>query len=280
MSGEDATASEARTVFIVSDHTGLTAEAFGRSLLAQFEGLEFTLVVRPFIDTHEKIGTVVEEIECARRRTRLRPLVFSTLARREYWEVLQRTEAFTVDLFSAFLADLAAEIGRAPIGLVGRYHGLDGLKYQRRIDAVEFALATDDGLGLRRYAEADVLLTGVSRTGKTPSCLYLAMQYGLRAANYPLTDENFARDELPKALRPHRDRLFGLTIDPERLYQIRQGRRAGSRYASLDTCRSEVRWAERLFAREGLPTIDVTTASVEEITSGLARRLEKGRGAG
>ena len=268
---------EERTVFLVSDHTGLTAEAFGRSLLSQFEGLNFTTHVRPFVSTLAQVKAIVEEIETFRCKSGLRPLVFSTLTNRELWEALRKADAFTLDLFSTFLNDVAAELGRTPVGLVGRYHGLDSLKYQRRIDAVEFALATDDGLGMRRYHEADVILTGVSRTGKTPTCLYLAMQYGFRAANYPLTDENFASSTLPEVLSPHKAKLFCLTINPNRLHQIRERRRAGSPYASLKNCHFEVQWAERLFAREWLPVIDVTTSSVEEITSALLSRLDKRR---
>ncbi len=260
-------------VFFVSDHTGVTAEMLGNSLLARFEGLAARLRTRSFIDSVEKADALVREIERAEGPR----MVLTSISRPEVRHRLERADALVMDLFEPFLGKLAAFLHREPHDQVGSLHRLRNLaRYQERIEAVEFAVGTDDGLGTDHYPRADVILIGVSRVGKTPSCLYLAMHYNLYAANYPLTDEDLDLHELPKALRAHRERLYGLTIDPLRLHQIREARRADSDYSSLERCRWEVAQAEALFRRARLPFANTTVRSVEEIAAGLMQeeRLE------
>lgn len=264
-------------VYFVSDHTGVTAEMLGRSLLSRFDDLEARLVTRSFIDSVEKAQLLVEEISNGEQPS----LVVSSISLVEVRNQIERSEALVLDLFGAFLEPLASFLDREPHQRIGSFHGLRNIaRYQERIDAVEFALGTDDGLGTNNYDKADVILVGISRVGKTPTCLYLAMHYGLYAANYPLADEDFEKHDLPMPLRPHRARLYGLTIDPVRLRQIREARRGGSEYSSLRRCRFEVARAESLFRLVGLAHTSTTVLSVEEIAAGLMQdeRLELKRG--
>ncbi|MCS7058985.1 MAG: kinase/pyrophosphorylase [Meiothermus sp.] len=269
-----------RTVFIVSDHTGLTAESVARSLLAQFEGVAFRYVMRPFTDSEEEVYELLYEINATFEREGVRPIVFSTLANPALNDQLKTAPALHFDLFRTYLGELERELGRPPTGRVGRLHSISDRNYFARIEAVDFALATDDGLGERYYQMADVILVGVSRAGKTPTCLFLGMQYGIRASNYPLAEADFEREALPEPIRPYRQKVFGLTIQPFRLHQIRTQRKPGSRYASLEQCEYEVRRAEQMFRRLGIRHFDTTSASVEEIaanimqTAGLRRRID------
>lgn len=262
-----------RTVFVVSDHTGLTAEAVARSLLAQFESAAFRYVTYPFTDTRAEVEAVVHEIQQIFGNTGVRPIVFSTLANVVLNEQLKTAPALHFDLFRTYLGELERELGQTPTGRVGRFHSMeDSGKYFSRIDAVDFVLATDDGLGEKQYQLADVILVGVSRAGKTPTCLFLGLQYSLRAANYPLAEDDFERENLPEPIRPYRKKVFGLTIDPRRLHQIRTGRKPGSRYATLEQCEYEVRRAEGLFKRLGVEFFDTTTASIEEIAASIVQQ--------
>jgi len=269
-----------RTVFFVSDQTGVTAETMGHSLLTQFDGVEFRQVTLPFIASPDKAEEAVRKIDATRRADGLRPIVFSTLVKGELRSIVKRSEGLFLDFFDAFLGPLEAELDVKSSERAGRAHGIaDRLVYSARIDATNFALAADDGGIAADYQRADVVLVGVSRSGKTPTCIYMAMQYGVFAANYPFTEEDFEGKQLPPVLRPYVPKLFGLTIAPQRLQQIRNERRPGSRYASLAQCEYEVRCAETLFERSRIPFLDATETSIEEIASrvidrmGIERRL-------
>jgi len=269
-----------RTVFFVSDQTGVTAETMGHSLLTQFDGLEFRQVTLPFIATPDKAEEAVRKINATGAADGLRPIVFSTLVRDELRNVVKRSNGLFLDFFDAFLGPLEGELHVKSSERAGRAHGIaDQLVYTTRIDATNFALAADDGALTADYERADVILIGVSRSGKTPTCIYMAMQYGVFAANYPFTEDDFEIKQLPSMVRAHTAKLFGLTIAPTRLQQIRNERRPGSRYASISQCEFEVRSAENLFHRHGIPSLDTTECSIEEIASriierkGIERRL-------
>jgi hypothetical protein len=269
-----------RTAFFVSDQTGVTAETMGHSLLTQFDGLEFRQVTLPFISSIDKAEEAVRKINATAAADGARPIVFSTLVKDELRSAVKRSEGLFLDFFDAFLAPLESELEVKSSEREGRAHGIaDRLVYSARIEATNFALAADDGGTNADYGRADVVLVGVSRSGKTPTCIYMAMQYGVFAANYPLTEDDFENKQLPALLRPHASKLFGLTISPHRLQQIRNERRPGSRYASLPQCDFEVRCAETLFQRHGVPFLDATECSIEEIASrvidrkGIERRL-------
>jgi regulator of PEP synthase PpsR (kinase-PPPase family) len=265
----------ARPVFFVSDHTGITAEIIGKSLLTQFPGEAFACSSLPFVDTQEKAEQAVTRIQAAGRASGQRPLVFSTLTDADVRASFAACDALVMDVYGHFVGMVSAELGRQPVALRGRVHGMDDTNaYHARIDALNFTLSADDGLSVDKYGRADLILVGVSRSGKTPTALYLAMQYGLHVANYPLTAENFERPGLPDALAPHRPKLRGLTLSAERLAEIRAQRKPGSRYASLDTCRQELQAAQALMRAEGIPCIDTTRRSVEEIAALLKLSLE------
>lgn len=269
-----------RTVFFVSDQTGVTAETMGHSLLTQFDGFGFRQVTLPFIASIDKAEEAVRKIDATGVADGVRPIVFSTLVKDELRSVVKRSNGLFLDFFDAFLGPLEAELQVKSSERAGRAHGIaDQVVYSARIDATNFALAADDGGVTADYQRADVILVGVSRSGKTPTCIYMAMQYGVFAANYPFTEEDFEGSQLPAMLRPHAAKLFGLTIAPPRLQQIRNERRPGSRYASLAQCEFEVRSAEALFQRYAIPQLDTTECSIEEIASrvidrkGIERRL-------
>lgn len=269
---------EARSVFFVSDGTGITAETLGHSLLTQFD-LPANPVSLPFTNSPEAVDAAIERIEQA-GMSGLRPIVFSTIIDAGLRNRLRRANAVIFDFFDTFIAPLESELGMESSHTIGRSHGIaDPGAYNLRIDAMNYALSHDDGATVRHYAQADVILVGVSRSGKTPTCLYLALHYGIFAANYPLTDDDLLSGRLPEVLRAHRQKLYALTIRPERLAQIRAERRPGSRYASLRQCQYETARAEGLFHQEKLPQSDTTTMSIEELaatiiqTCALPRRL-------
>ena len=268
-----------RTVFFVSDHSGVTAETLGHSLMTQFDKLDFRKVTVPFVSTADKARQTVRMIDLTHENDGIRPIVFSTLVQDDVRDIVRGCTGRFLDFFDSFLGPLEQELGMASAHATGRAHGItDSRVYDRRIDATNFALAHDDGRGVRGYGDADVILVGVSRSGKTPTCLYLALQYGVFAANFPLTEDEFeARGRIP-TLPAHRAKLFGLTIEPGRLEEIRRERRPGSQYASPQQIGFEVRQAEALFRKLGIPHLDTTRMSIEEIASrildemGLERR--------
>ena len=264
-----------RTIFYVSDGTGITAETFGHSLLTQFENLRLREVRLPFIDTDDKAYDVVRRIAAQAQADGQRPIVFSTLVNARINGIVRKAEARFLDLFSAFVEPLEQEFGVRSTHTVGRSHtAADSAQYKRRIEAINFSLAHDDGQSHKGLAEADVILVGVSRSGKTPTSLYLAMQHGIKAANYPLIPEDFDRGRLPDMLYRYKHKLFGLSIAPERLAEVRNERRPPSRNASLENCRFEVAQAEEMMRREGIAWLSTTTKSIEEIATTVLQALD------
>ncbi len=267
----------ARTVFFVSDGTGITAETFGHAVLTQFD-LRFRQVRLPFIDTVDKAYDAVRKINDAFRADGQRPIVFSTLVKPDLSAVIQKAEGMHMDLIQTFVAPLEQELGVKSTHTIGRSHNIvDSEEYKNRIEAINFSLAHDDGQSHKNLAAADVILVGVSRSGKTPTSLYLAMQYGIKAANYPLIPDDFERGKLPSSLPPFRDKIFGLSITPERLSEIRHERRAGSKYASIENCRYEVNEAELMMKREGIRWLSSTTKSIEEIATTILQEIKPDR---
>lgn len=262
-----------RPVFYISDGTGITAETIGHSLLTQFEGVDFETRRIAFVDNAEKARAAVQEIRGMGDAAGVRPIVINTVVDQNLSAILADSGAVMLDVFTPFIQPLESELGVKRQSRVGKAHGLvDFAAYEARINATNYALTHDDGIDLD-YGEADLILVGVSRSGKTPTCLYLALHYGVKAANYPLTEEDLEGEGLPKRLRAHRRKLFGLTIDPVRLQQIRQERKPDSRYARLEQCKKEVALAETLFRAENLPSLSTTHTSIEEIASKVLAQL-------
>ncbi|AXA90498.1 pyruvate, water dikinase regulatory protein [Massilia sp. YMA4] len=267
----------ARTVFFVSDGTGITAETFGHSVLTQFE-LRFRQIRLPFIDTVDKARDAARKINEMAAADGQRPIIFSTLVQAELSSIIRQCNGMHMDLFQTFVAPLEQELGVKSTHTIGRSHNIvDSEEYKNRIEAINFSLAHDDGQSHKNLAEADVILVGVSRSGKTPTSLYLAMQYGIKAANYPLIPDDFERGRLPSALYDYKPKIFGLTITPERLTEIRNERRAGSKYASLENCRYEVNEAEMMMKREGIRWLSSTTKSIEEISTTILQEIKPNR---
>ena len=263
-----------RTVFIISDGTGITAETFSHSVLSQFDSVSFKQVRMPFIDTVEKAVSVAKRIDRCAVEQGSQPIVFTTLVNVEILARVKEANALFLDLFGVFVEPLEQNLGIKSSHSIGKSHlSANSNAYRNRIEAINFSLAHDDGQFVRGLAQADVILIGVSRCGKTPTSLYLAMQYGLKAANFPLIPEDFERNALPNTLVPHKQKLFGLTIQPERLTEVRHERRPDSTYASLAQCRHEVAEAERLMRRDSIPMLSTTTKSIEEISTTILQEV-------
>jgi regulator of PEP synthase PpsR (kinase-PPPase family) len=264
-----------RTAFYVSDGTGITAHTVGQTLLAEFEGLEIEHLIVRYVDTEEKVRNVVGRINAARDRPGLQPLVFNTIVNAQFRDSIARSRGFVVDIVGTFLNPLEQVLATHSSSSVARAHGGDttDASYKNRMDAVHYALVNDDGARTDQYDRADVILVSVSRCGKTPTSLYMALQFGVFPANYPIVEEDISELQIPKALRPHKDKLFGLTIDPERLAAIRYERHADSRYSSRKQCEYEVREAEALFRRYGIPFVDTTHFSIEEISTRILSQM-------
>jgi regulator of PEP synthase PpsR (kinase-PPPase family) len=267
-----------RSAFFVSDGTGITAETLGHSLLTQFEGARIRQVRMPFVNSAEKARECVERISRAAREDGVRPIIFTTLVEHDLNAMLRQTDALCLSFFETFIAPLEVELGLKSTHTIGRSHSsTDSNSYKNRIEAINYTLGHDDGITNQGLEEADVILVGVSRCGKTPTSLYLALQFGVKAANYPLIPEDFERHCLPNGLDRHRAKLFGLTISPDRLTQIRQERRPESKYASMDNCRWEIDQAEKMMRREGIRWLSTTTKSIEEIAATLMQTIQLDR---
>jgi regulator of PEP synthase PpsR (kinase-PPPase family) len=264
-----------RTVFFVSESTGITAETMGHSLLSQFDTVDFEQVYMPYINTDLRAKALTERMQEAADRDGVRPICFATMLNQEIGAILQTGNCFYLELFEGFIEPLSRELGVPPSRRSGRSHAITKpSSYTKRIEAINFAMANDDGVRPDNFHRADVVLTGVSRSGKTPTCLYLAMHYGLRSSNYPITEEDFARGDVPQLVWDCRHKLFALTIDPQRLQLIREERRPGSEYASLKRCQEEVRQAHQIFKRLGIPVLNTTSQSIEEISTQILRALK------
>lgn len=259
----------ARPVFFVSNSTGITVETLGRSLLYQFPDTAFESHSLRFVDSEEKARGAVATINQQAESSGLRPIILCTLVKIELREIVSKAEGVYLDVFDCFITPIEEEIGyQAKLGMEQSHHGIiDDDYYNERIDAVNYSLKTDDGVRAQEYEHADIILTGASRTGKTPTCLYLAMHYGLRAANYPIVDEEIDAHSMPAVLAKHKNKVFGLLVTPERLQSIRTKRRPDSHYSSLSQCQYEIRQTEALFQHEDLPYFDVSSMSIEEVAS-------------
>lgn len=269
-----------RYAFMISDGTGITVEGLGNSLITQFEHIEFIKQTIPYTDTAEKADKAIERINEIYEQSGQKPLVFMTLINPEINRQIKQANGFFIDIFNTFLEPLEQELASKSSYTVGKTHAvLNSASYSHRIEAIEYALAHDDGIKSRGYENADIILIGVSRCGKTPSCIYMALQFGILAANYPFTEEDLHDLRLPSVLRPHKHKLFGLTIDCDRLQQIRNERKPDSRYASVKQCKLELAEVEALYKQENIPYLDSTKYSIEEIAtkvmsiSGIKRKI-------
>lgn len=259
-----------RTVFYLSDRTGITTEKLAHCLLTQFEHIRFDRIVFPYLDSEEKAQNARQRIDEFAQRDGQRPLVFSTLIDDHLRGIIKQANCYLIDFFDAFINPLEVELGTASSHAAGRTHSMQSYSdYKLRMDALNFSLATDDGTSTKRYQDAEVIVIGASRSGKTPTCLYLALNNAIFAANYPITEDELPSDALPTPIRAYKDKLIGLLIDPQRLQQIRAERKPNSRYASLEQCRFEIENLESLYRSNHIQYIDSTTMSIEEIAASI-----------
>ncbi|EDQ00029.1 posphoenolpyruvate synthetase regulatory kinase/phosphorylase PpsR [Shewanella benthica] len=255
-----------RKVFYISDGTAITAEVFGHAVLSQFP-VEFDALTIPFVETEAKAHTIKAQIDDCFITTGERPLVFHSIVKAEIRDIIFSSEGIDYDFLNTFVAPLEKQLGMKASPVVHRTHGKGNEGYDARIEAINYTMDNDDGQTLKNIDSADLVLLGVSRCGKTPSSLYLSMQFGIKAANYPFVEDDMDNLKLPPELKHNKKKLFGLTIDPVRLHEIRQSRMKNSRYSSLRQCRIEVKEVEMMYKRERIPYVDTTNYSVEEIAT-------------
>ena len=263
-----------RIAFFISDSTGITARTVGQSVLSQFDNIGFEQITIPYVDSASKAYAAVKRINDAAREYGCKPIIFDTVIAPELNAILAHTQGLRFDVLHGYLKPLEHELNTTPSDQIGKAHGRpQDREYKDRIDAVHFAMANDDGASTEHYGESDLILIGVSRCGKTPTSLYMALQFGVFSANYPLTEDDLDELNLPTALKPYRNKLFGLTIDAERLSLIRNERRANSRYASLKQCEYEISAVEALYRRYAIPFINTTDFSIEEIATRILDQM-------
>lgn len=264
-----------RTVFFVSESTGITAETMGHSLLSQFPHLDFTYIQRPYVDTEKRAHQLVDEISVVSKKQGFKPLVFATMPEAHINKILEAADCHYYEIFENFLDKIGHDLHTTPSRESGLGHGLVNEKtYDARIDALNYTLKHDDAMVLKTLGDADVIIVGVSRSGKTPTSLYLALKYGIKAANYPITDTDFDKHALPDVLLENKEKLFATTINAKRLREIREKRRPASQYSSLETCKNEIKKSQQLFDKYNLIPMDVTNQSIEELSAQIVRKLK------
>jgi regulator of PEP synthase PpsR (kinase-PPPase family) len=262
-------------VYFVAESTGISAEAMGNALLVQFPGVRFERHRIPFITSIGDARKAVATLDAAMAGPRI-PIVFATIADDTIRGVLATSRAPIIDFVDSHLGQLEDLLGMPGQHLAIRVHGVgDQQRYERRMQAVDYAIKHDDGEDIRDYSDADVILLAPSRCGKTPTTMYLALQHSLFVANYPLVPEDLESAELPGPVRHLRDRCFGIVTTPARLSQVRNERRPNSTYASLEQCQWELRRAELLFRANRIPTVNSSAKSVEEMSVVILQHLAR-----
>lgn len=257
-----------RSVFYISDSTGITAETLGHSLITQFPQFTFEQIAIPYITSLEKAQEVIIQINKASQINQTKSIVFSTLVKPEIRNVFIESDCLFMDFFDRLIGPLEEELQSKYAQNVGKFHTINNVNtYYTRIAAIEFALKTDDGINVKDYNKAELILLGVSRSGKTPTCLYLALKFGIYISNYPLTEEDLVSDQLPTSLLPYKNKLFGLIITPERLHQIRQQRMPDSKYSSLAQCQKELKITKQMLTKFSVPYLESTSFSIEELAA-------------
>jgi regulator of PEP synthase PpsR (kinase-PPPase family) len=264
---------------LISDSTGETVTTVARAAVSQFEDVVPVEHVWYFVRTKAQLDKVLTIIEA------LPGLVLFTLVSPELrFALTERCRSLNVPCVSVIdpvMGALSTLVGSAGRPQVGKQHAMDE-GYFSRIEAMNFAMRHDDGMWAEELDSSDVVLVGVSRTSKTPTCVYLANR-GIRASNVPVVPD---MPQLPHLERLQRPLVVGLTINPDALVSIRRHRqqvlgldpedtsRFGGAYADLDRVREELVYARRLFARLGWPEIDVTRRSVEETAAAIYQMLK------
>ncbi len=250
-------------VYYVSGSTAILAEDMGKALLAQFQGIRFREEKIPFIHTPDDARKALAHI--LQQSGDSRPLVFCTIMDQQTRDVFDCPEVRFFDIFLNTLELLERALGAKALREPGYSRHFTISRMDKRVDAIHFSLEHDDGTRPAEYDEAEIILVGVSRSGKTPVSIYLATHMELKAANFPLTADHLDKHELPKEIVRNRKRAVGLTCSPHYLHTIREKRYAGSTYASLANCTRELQLAKQLYMRHNLKTLNVEGRSIEEL---------------
>lgn len=257
-----------KTIIYLSDGTGITAETVGHSLLTQFKDVSIRSVTIPYVDSVDKAKLALDKINTIYEQDQSIPIIIATLVNNEVNEIINQSKGKMFELYDILLDPFAKSLDGQLSHTIGKSHGIHDSKiHQARIDAINFTMQTDDGVNIENYKNADIILTGPSRSGKTPTCLYLAMQFGVSAANYPLVNEDLQKIDLPKALTKYKHKIFGLQIEPDRLQTIRHERQGTSRYSSMTQCIWEINKITKLYKQYSIPYLNTTTFSIEEIAT-------------
>ncbi|MBU0482301.1 MAG: pyruvate, phosphate dikinase/phosphoenolpyruvate synthase regulator [Proteobacteria bacterium] len=262
---------KSKDIYYISDSTGIMITNLAQSMLCQFPEISFHEEKFPYVRSVKDAKKTLEYI-LAQSLGR-RPIVFSTIMDQEVRNVFRSPEVEFFDVFDFLLEPLENCLEARALRVPGFSRHGDNVTMARRVEAIHFCLDHDDGTRINEFDDADVILLGVSRSGKTPVSVYLATQFGLKAANFPLTVEYLSKLDLPDGVKRNRKRAVALTTTPEHLRGMREKRYPDSRYAKLSTCTEELTQAEQIFQREKIPIINSTGKSIEELATQVTQEI-------
>lgn len=251
-----------KDVYYVSGSTALLAEDVGKALLCQFQEISFNEEKIPFIKTRAAAEKAMKHI--LEQSGGVRPLVFCTIMDAGIKKILDSPEVEFFDVFGNVLDRLENCLETKALRVPGYSRNIDDITLAKRVEAIHFSIEHDDGTRSREYDEAEVILLGVSRSGKTPVSVYLATHMGIKSANFPLTSEHLDSYELPPEIVRNRKKVVGLMTSPGLLHKIREQRYSGSTYAKLSTCATELNQAKEIYLRYGIQSLETDGKSIEE----------------
>ncbi|VAW33202.1 Phosphoenolpyruvate synthase regulatory protein [hydrothermal vent metagenome] len=262
---------KSKDIYYISDSTGILAINLGQALICQFPEVNFHEEKFPFINTRAAARSTLNYI--LKQSGGRQPLIFSTLVDPKIRKIFDHPQVELFDICGGFLNRLEDCLETKAMMMPGFARQVDNVSMARRAEAINYCLSHDDGTKLDEYDEAEVILLGVSRAGKTPVSVYLSTQMGLKSANYPLTSSDLDSYSLPDAIRRNRKQAVGLTTSPELLQSMRQKRYPDSKYASRAVCRQELQQAQQIFMKYNLPTINTADKSIEELAAQISQEI-------
>lgn len=260
-----------KDIYYISDSSGILVTNLGQALICQFPEVNFYEEKFSYIRTVTEAKKIMAHI--LKRSGGRRPIIFSTILDPEVRAVFDSPEVEYFEAYGRFLERLETCLETEAVREPGIARNPSDLALNMRVDAIHFCLDHDDGTKAGEYDEADVILLGVSRVGKTPVAVFLATQMGLKSANFPLTAEYLNRYQVPETIRQNLSRVVALTTSPEQLHSAREKRYPGSRYARLSTCVEELKLAEHLYLKSNIPVVSSAGRSIEETATQVTQQL-------
>lgn len=260
---------KSKDVYYVSGNTGILAKEMGNAMLCQFPEVSFNEELIPFVRTESQAKKALERI--LTQSPGRYPLVFSTLFSKNLNRIFDTPEIEYLNICDHFLEQLEEMLEVKPIREPGTARALDNSTMTKRVNAIHFSIAHDDGTGTKDYDEADLIIVGVSRSGKTPVSIFLATQMGIKTANYPLVDDDLQSGRLPSEIVRNKKKVIGLSTTPEMLHSFREKRYKGSSYAQISTCKSELRMSDQIFLKYQIPVVFSDGRSIEETATQVAQ---------